>query len=272
MSETPNPLNISVGSCQMVPILGNVDASLAEVKRALSWAQQESVDVICLPECYLTGYCRTPEEARAHSIELGSALFSRLISELRRFDPVVILGLIERCGPKLFNSAVVVERGRVLGVYRKQHLIEKAFSRGRESPVFERNGVKYGVNICYDANFPEAATALAEGGAKAIFYPLNNNLPHATARKWRSRHVEILSARARERSVWVISADVVARSPATTGYGCTAIINPDGRVIERCPELTTGYIRTAPRPDLLAQPAPPSGVSQGRLRPTPEGG
>lgn len=230
----------------MAPILGDVEASLAEVKRALSWAQEEVLDVVCLPECYLTGYCRNPEVAKAHSIDLGSALFSRLISELRQFDPVVILGLMERSGPELFNSAVIVEGGRVLALYRKQHLIESAFSPGRESPVFERNGVRYGVNICYDANFPEAASAQAARGAEAIFYPLNNSLPHATARKWRSRHIEVLSARARECSAWVISADVVERSAATTGYGCTAIVSPDGRVVERCPELTTGRIRAVP--------------------------
>ena len=248
MLENSNPPTIAVGSCQMVPVLGDVDASLMEVKRVLSWAQEEALDVLCLPECYLTGYCRTPEEASAHSIDLDSALFSRLISELRQFDPVVILGLMERCGSELYNSAVIVERGRVLGLYRKQHLIESAFSPGRESPVFERNGVRYGVNICSDANFPEAATALAASGAEAIFYPLNNSLPHATARKWRSRHIEILSARARECSAWVISADVVERSSATTGYGCTAIVDPNGRVVERCPEQTTGRVQAVLAP------------------------
>jgi 5-aminopentanamidase len=227
----------------MAPILGDVDASLTEVKRALSWAQGEALDIICLPECFLTGYCRTPEEASAHSIDLGSTLFSRLMSELRQFDPVVILGLMERCGPELFNSAVIVERGRVLGLYRKQHLIESAFLPGQESPVFKRNGVRYGVNICSDANFPEAATALAARGAEAIFYPLNNSLPHATARKWRSRHIEILAARAQECSAWVISSDVVERSLTTTGYGCTAIVDPNGLVIERCRELATGRVQ-----------------------------
>lgn len=227
----------------MAPILGDVEASLAEIRRELSWAQEEALDVICLPECFLTGYCRTPEEASAHSIDLDSGLFSRLMSELRQFDPVVILGLMERSGSELFNSAVIVERGRVLGLYRKQHLIESAFSSGRESPVFERNGMKYGVNICSDANFPEAASALVARGAEAIFYPLNNSLPHAIARKWRSRHVEILSARARECSAWVISADVVERSATTTGYGCTAIISPDGRVLERSPEQEVGRIQ-----------------------------
>jgi len=43
----------------------------------------------------------------------------------------------------------------------------------------------------------------------------------------------------------VISADVIERSSATTGYGCTVIVDPGGRVIERCPELTTGRIQAS---------------------------
>ena len=233
---------ISVGSCQLESILGGVRESLAEIKRALTWAQAEALDIVCLPECFLTGYHRTPNEASAHSIDLDSTLFSRLMSELSEFEPTLILGLIERTESGLFNSAAIVERGQLVGIYRKQHLNETGFSPGRESPVFEKNGMKFGVNICFDANFPDAARALAARGAEAIFYPLNNNLAHETARKWRHRHIEILAARARESSVWVISSDVVARSPVTTGYGCTVIIDPTGRVIERCPELTADRI------------------------------
>jgi 5-aminopentanamidase len=239
---------VSVGSCQVAPTLGGVEESLAEVKRALAWAQAEALDIVCLPECFLTGYYRTPEEADAHSIELSSALFSRLMSALSKFEPTLILGLIERMGSDLFNSAAIVERGRLVGLYRKQHLIEAAFAPGHESPVFERNGVKFGVNICFDANFPETARVLAARGAEVIFYPLNNNLLHETARRWRQRHIEILSARARECSAWVISADVVDRSSTTTGFGCTAIIDPTGQVIERCPELTVDRIRSVLAP------------------------
>jgi hypothetical protein len=46
----------------------------------------------------------------------------------------------------------------------------------------------------------------------------------------------------------VISADVVERSPSTIGYGCTAIVDPGGNVVERCPELTTGRIQAALTP------------------------
>jgi hypothetical protein len=77
-----------------------------------------------------------------------------------------------------------------------------------------------------------------------IFYPLNNSLPTETALKWRHRHIEILSRRARDCGVWIVSADVVERSATKTGYGCTAILDPTREVVERCPELTVSRIRS----------------------------
>jgi predicted amidohydrolase len=208
----------------------------------MSWAIDEKVDVLCLPECFLTGYFRTRDRAAENSIALESMLFESILADLRAFESTLILGLIERTASGLFNSAAVVERGQLLGVYRKRHLVESVFEHGYEIPVFERQGVKFGVNICYDANFPDGARALAEHGARVIFYPLNNSLPLTTGRRWRHRHIQNLINRARECSVWVVSADVTERTPSRIGYGCTAIVDPSGSIVRRCPELEVGRL------------------------------
>lgn len=239
---TTGPVGISIGSCQMSPVYGDVDRSLSEIRRALAWAQGEGIDILCLPECFLTGYFREPDRVVQNSVELDSASFASVLAELSRYEPTLVLGLIERTESGLFNSAAVIERGRLAGCYRKQHLVEPGFERGDKSPVFEKNGVKFGVNICYDANFPQAARSLAEAGAAVIFYPLNNSLPPATAEKWRHRHLKNLVDRARDCSVWVVSSDVVETSSSKLGYGCTAIVDPTGAVVERCAELQIGRI------------------------------
>jgi hypothetical protein len=59
----------------------------------------------------------------------------------------------------LFNTAIVVDRGVLIGRYRKSHLLSGGhiFDAGSDSHVIEVDGLRFGINICYDTNFPEAA-------------------------------------------------------------------------------------------------------------------
>jgi predicted amidohydrolase len=228
----------------MLPIYGDVDKAVEEIRRALARAEDERIDVLCLPECFLTGYFRNPARAARNSIDLDSAHFDAILAELAGFESTLILGLIERTETSLFNSAVIIERGDLVGRYRKQHLVEAAFEPGDGAPIFEKNGIRFGVNICFDANFPEAAKDLVERGAELIFYPLNNSLPRLVARRWRHRHLPNLIDRARDNSTWVVSSDVVERSALRCGYGCTAIVDPAGTVVERSPESEVGWVKS----------------------------
>jgi len=103
--------------------------------------------------------------------------------------------------------------------------------------VFKVKNHKFGINICYDANFPEASQKLVEQGAEIIFYPLNNELKKDSAEKWRYKHMENLITRAKETGCWVFSSDIIIQSDKTIGYGCTAVVNPKGEVVGKIPEL-----------------------------------
>jgi len=215
---------------------------LATVKEYLQRADDERVDIICFPEGYLNGYTRGEARARNIAIDLSSQKFSEITASLKDFTTCAIIGVIETKDGKLFNTAIVVSEGKLLGKYRKAHPQEGIFEAGTEYPVFNINGHKFGINICYDANFPEASLRLAEQGAEIIFFPLNNVLPIASAEKWRYRHMENLIQRARETSAWVVSSDVITRHDQTTGYGCSAIVSPTGEVVEKVQELSEGFV------------------------------
>ena len=150
--------------------------------------------------------------------------------------------MIEEDDGKYFNTAIVIQNGRLLGKYRKVHLFEPNFQPGTEYPVFTVDGVTFGINICYDARFPEGAAELKRQGAQVIFYPLNNRLPTQKADNYRQKHVPNLVARAQETGCWIVSADVYDQEETMTGYGCTAIVNPNGEVVGRVPELSSGMV------------------------------
>jgi predicted amidohydrolase len=58
---------------------------------------------------------------------------------------MIVIGLIEVEEGRLFNTAVVVDRGVLIGRYRKVHLLsgEHIFDAGSDSPVFEVDGLRF---------------------------------------------------------------------------------------------------------------------------------
>jgi predicted amidohydrolase len=111
---------------------------------------------------------------------------------------------------------------------------------GSEFPTFLRSGVRYGVNICNDANHPGTAQRMADQDARLILYALNNMLRPETADRWREKSLANLIDRARQTRCWVASADVTGMSGNLVSYGCTAIVTPEGNVVARVPELQEG--------------------------------
>jgi predicted amidohydrolase len=84
--------------------------------------------------------------------------------------------------PKLFNSCALINPDGTWKVYRKTHLFyrEKLFFSPGDSGFFvceAKDGVKIGMMICFDWQFPEAARTLALKGAQLICHPSNLVLP-----------------------------------------------------------------------------------------------
>ena len=82
---------------------------------------------------------------------------------LPKTGPMIVIGMIEVEAGRLFNTAIAVDRGVVIGRYRKAHLLggEQIFDAGSDSHVFDVASLRFGINICHDTNFPEAARKVA---------------------------------------------------------------------------------------------------------------
>lgn len=235
---------IKVAACQMPEVREDAEAALRDIETWAARSESAGADVVCFPECYLQGYLCDAEAAGRHALDLGSPAFATMLDRLDRFAPTLVIGLIERDGGRLYNTAAVIRRGRRLGTYRKTHLLssERIFLPGTAYPVFETDGLKFGINICYDTNFPEAAAAVAAQGATVLLCPANNLLPTAAAEVWKDRHHEVRGRRAAETGLWVVSADVTGRREGWLALGPTSIINPAGKVVAQVPLHEAGLV------------------------------
>lgn len=225
-------------------IQNNIEEALGLVIKYASIAERKGASIVCFPESFLQGYevsDKTPEVG----LSLSSSVFNSLLKKLEEISVTLVIGLIETDEGSTFNTAVVVEKGVLKGKYRKNKLIGKendVFKAGNDFPVFELEGIKYGINICYDLNFSECAKAISEQGASILVCPCNNMLTFQNAEKWKNKHNPARAERSKETGLWLISSDVTGKTEKKIGYGPTAIIDPNGNVVEQLPLMEPGVL------------------------------
>ncbi|NED94187.1 carbon-nitrogen hydrolase family protein [Phytoactinopolyspora alkaliphila] len=232
-----------IGACQTAEILGDIEPALACIEDFATEADVRGVDLLLFPECFLQGYLVEEQHVHEHAVDLGSPRFGSVLRRMERFKPTLVFGVIEQDGQTYFNTAVVVTRGRLMGVYRKTHLVpgESLFHKGDAYPTFEMQGIRFGINICYDTQFAEAAAPIAAQGAQLLLVPAQNMMRRDAAHHWKHLHNTIRTERAREAGMWLVSADVTGeRDECRIGLGPTSIINPRGEVVAEVPLMTTG--------------------------------
>lgn len=179
--ETPAAAEspLTVACIQMEPrigdITGNVERSLALIEEAAG----RGARLIVLPELCNSGYVFA---SRAEAIALAEPISDGPTSlawgeAARRHDAIIVAGICERAGGKLYNAAVIVGPEGYIGTYRKVHLWGEEnlyFEPGDLGvPVFHTPFGRLSVAICYDGWFPETYRLAALQGADILCIPTN---------------------------------------------------------------------------------------------------
>jgi beta-ureidopropionase len=184
---------IKVAFAQTYPRFGEVEANVEE---ALKLVRGADADLIVLPELFNTGYAfLSRDEVRRFAEEVPYGETCRiLVEESSRLKKTIVAGLAERAGDALYNTAVLVSKGRFVGLYRKLHLFSREkvlFNKGDLEPrVYMVDGARIGVLICFDWLFPEVWRVLALRGADIVAHPSNLVLPGYCQRAMLARSFE----------------------------------------------------------------------------------
>jgi predicted amidohydrolase len=234
---------VRIGACQTPEILGDVHAALRTVQDFAGQADERGLDLLLFPECFLQGYLVTGRHVREQALELDSPGSAAVLARLAGIRQLLVLGMIERNRERYHNTALVIRGGRVVGRYRKTFLTpgESVFTPGDDHPVFDHEGVRFGINICFDAQFPQAAAAVAAAGARVLLLPAQNMMRREKAYWWQHRHNQTRTQRVRETGMWLVSADVTGeRDEDRIALGPTGVLDPAARVVAQVPTGTTG--------------------------------
>lgn len=188
-------------------------------------------DITLLPEMFSTGYIfDSAEEIHNLSEDFSNSVtISHLTEMAKTYQTMFVAGIAEKEGDQYYNSVAVVDENGLRYKYRKisQNRIDKQyFSRGEDLLIFEHNGLKLGVVICFDIWFPELMRKYE--GVDVILHPANFGGQQSFA---------IAQARALESGLHILTCNRVGEditSEFTAHYcGGSRVYNPKGEEILR---------------------------------------
>jgi predicted amidohydrolase len=182
---------------------GQPERNLARAAQRIGEAARAGCDAIVLPECLDIGW--GDGRARTLAQPIPGAHSAALAQAAREHRIMVVAGLVERAGDRLYNAAVLIDkRGELLLLHRKinelQGVTGGLYATGDRLGVARtRHGV-IGVAICAD-NAPESLAigdVLARMGAQILLSPSAWAVPpdhdHATTpygALWRQAYGEL---------------------------------------------------------------------------------
>lgn len=212
---------------------GDVQKNMKTVKELFSSADLSQTDIVVLPEMWTSGYDLENIEAyAAKNLEPVKSFIAELAVH---HNVTVVAGSVPNMYGEsgVYNTAFTVDNnGKLIHEYSKMHLVpmlnEPEFLASGNAPaeVFEINGEKCGLVICYDLRFPELFRDLSLTGAKVIFVVAE--WPIERTEHW----ITLLKARAIENQCYIAASNTIGtQSNGTEFAGHSMIINPFGEIL-----------------------------------------
>lgn len=209
---------------------GDVEHNRSAATAGLRKAAAAGARFAVLPELWTTSFMNEVDEATLDA----SLAAEREVAELsRELGMVVVGGGVERDAGALYNRALVVDNGRVLGNYRKIHLFSvngehRVMSHGQAPLVVDTSLGRVGVLICYDIRFPELVRHYFYEHVQIL--AVTAQWPEARATHWRT----LLRARAIENEMFVVGCNRTGKETSLKNEeqivfpGDSRIIDPMG--------------------------------------------
>ncbi|MFC5724894.1 carbon-nitrogen hydrolase family protein [Streptomyces gamaensis] len=208
------------------------DASLAALDAAARRAAAAGARLLLTNELYLTGYAlgAAVRERAEPADGPGARAVARIAAE---HGLAIGHGYPERDGEHVFNSLQLTgPDGRHLARYRKTHLFgayETAHFTPGDAPVVQAglDGVRLGLLICYDVEFPEPVRAHALAGTELLLAPT------ALMRPYEIVPQTLVPARAWENQLYLAYVNRCGTEGEFAFAGLSCLAAPDGTVRAR---------------------------------------
>lgn len=215
-------------------IAGQYDENLKSSLRLIDQAIIKKADFIVFPEMNLTGYVAGSKIK--HICKPVSPRMRECFSDICvEKKTTILVGLAEKKDKAIYASHLVFLPSGNVETYRKIHTApyeKDYFSAGNHIKVFQSHGLTFGVQLCYDAHFPELSLAMANKKADIIFLP--HASPRGTSQEKYDSWIRHLRARAYDNGIFIAACNQVGDNNENLVFpGVSLFIGPDGNIISK---------------------------------------
>ncbi|MGM0418859.1 MAG: nitrilase-related carbon-nitrogen hydrolase [Thermodesulfobacteriota bacterium] len=227
--------NIDIASACILSDPGEIEKNILKTEQFLKLASEKNTSLVVFPEMNITGYT-SGKELEETAVVLDKNLEKRLSDFSVKYNIAFLCGIAEKDSGCTYASHLFIDQGKIKGKYQKLQPGPPELgyiTPGEKIPVFEFQGWNIGVQLCFDAHFPDISTIMARQGADIII------VPHASPRgssedklnSWK-RH---LVARAYDNGLYVLAVNQCGKNSKNLFFpGISLLISPSGLTQEVC--------------------------------------
>jgi len=279
--------NIKISTAQFENRSGDKNYNLSVIDKLSAQAATAGANVIAFHECSVTGYTFARNLSREQMLDLAELIpqgesILNLVAIAKKNNIIILAGLFEKDeNDNLFKAYVCVDKNGLVAKFRKLHpFINPHLTPGDSYCVFEINGWKCGILICYDNNIIENVRATKLLGAEIIFMPhvtmctpstrpgagfvdpalwLNREADPTSLRlefdgmKGRGWLMKWLPARAYDNAVYAVFSNPIGMDDDQLKNGCSMIIDPFGDIIAECRSFDDSFVTATLTREKLTQ-------------------
>jgi 5-aminopentanamidase len=265
---------------------GDKAYNLSIIKELTAKAAVEKADVIAFHECSVTGYTFARRLSKNQMLDLAEYIpdgptIKTLTGFAKEFNIIILAGLFEKDeNDNLFKSYVCVDSNGLIAKHNRLHpFINPHLTAEIGYTVFDLNGWKCGILICYENNIIENVRATRLLGAEIIFMPhvtmctpsprpgarfvdpvlWNDNQKNAVilrqefdGLKGRSWLMKWMPARAYDNRIYAVFSNPIGMDDDQLRNGGSMVIDPFGDVLAECRTFNDSFVIAELSKDKLA--------------------
>lgn len=227
--------------CQILAIDGDREGNFRRIEYALADAQAKHAQIAAFPESVILGW-ENPEAHRTASPIPGTDS-ERIAALARKYGLMIAIGLDERDGERLYDSAILVDRtGKLLWKHRKinvlPELMTPPYSEGKAEDigVVETEYGRIAVLVCADTFSDANVERIKRGKPDLMIVPYGWAAKNEEWPEHSQKLVELVVKRAKEVKCPVVGIDLVGvmSSGPWKGYtygGASLVVDASGTIL-----------------------------------------